>query len=720
MSWPNDYIAGTARKLPALYDAYGWGAGSDYTELAAFLSDRVTNADLSARGKVLVLPAGTLIEEAAAGTGFELNPANDSATNFAAIVCDDPASKARLQVTNNWPYGVELYAVNLYGHSKIYDCAVGLTSSSDLVGVNAAVIHTRSDADTVIVGCTNNNIIVPNVATSPVYLYLIMHDGLGGLVLCAYDQSKTINIGTAGLIGAGVGSNCVGYIYNSVFNDLIVGVINTGAFDIECINVCSQGSTGGGGNFLEYSTGALNLTTCADEQGLTFAADGFTLTTADGQGTNLSADAAFPFKDDIAGVAWGALWDRATNYEGIMRPDCVFFVSVPVYGDREDQVSSTTPTAQGNGWRYSLPSLNAGVEAALGGFVPSDVPQAEADALIAFYIATTGSGWTTDTNWLTDPVVDNWFGVTVSGSPPHVTGLALPGNNLSGSVGATLDPLASVLTALDLSGNSLSTTDVNHLLDILDTAGNSGGSLDLGVHGVLSAEGVADTISLIGKSWTVWCYASVAVANCRLATKDGEAMFFDEVVDFSAYAGSGGATPYYLAFKDSANKYAYAYGYTQGAGEALGANALAGLDFTLPWSTVTATINDANTFTNTAASGYVYKNILSIGSIYKSSLAASVTVGTARLTGASTNPVFSANDTNNTYRTAFSPGCFFNNNAGGIGAVTDITTATMYPLTNVSATGLLLVSASGGATRNMTSVEAGFNPNAITSITVIG
>lgn len=67
-----------------------------------------------------------------------------------------------------------------------------------------------------------------------------------------------------------------------------------------------------------------------------------------------------------------------------------------------------------------------------GKFIPSDIPQSEADALVALYNATTGPSWTQNTNWLVDPVVNNWFGITVAGG--HVTVVDLDANNLVGSV----------------------------------------------------------------------------------------------------------------------------------------------------------------------------------------------------------------------------------------------------------------------------------------------
>ena len=67
-----------------------------------------------------------------------------------------------------------------------------------------------------------------------------------------------------------------------------------------------------------------------------------------------------------------------------------------------------------------------------GGLRAIDIPQSEMNALIAFYHATDGDNWTDNTGWLTDPMVGNWFGVTVSGG--HVTEIDLHANNLVGSI----------------------------------------------------------------------------------------------------------------------------------------------------------------------------------------------------------------------------------------------------------------------------------------------
>jgi hypothetical protein len=88
------------------------------------------------------------------------------------------------------------------------------------------------------------------------------------------------------------------------------------------------------------------------------------------------------------------------------------------------------------------------------GFVPSDVPQAEVDALTWLYNNGGGISWTNATNWLSDPVVGNWYGVTVAGG--HVTQLDLNNNGGSGNIGAwAIDDLPS-LTILRLHKNSFS------------------------------------------------------------------------------------------------------------------------------------------------------------------------------------------------------------------------------------------------------------------------
>ena len=77
-------------------------------------------------------------------------------------------------------------------------------------------------------------------------------------------------------------------------------------------------------------------------------------------------------------------------------------------------------------------------------------------ALLALYGSAGGSGWTTSTGgWTTEGATlsSSWHGATVSGTPTRLTALALPNNNLSGTLPALLTDL-SALASLDLSGNA--------------------------------------------------------------------------------------------------------------------------------------------------------------------------------------------------------------------------------------------------------------------------
>ncbi|HET9048141.1 MAG TPA: hypothetical protein VFN29_04155 [Chiayiivirga sp.] len=88
--------------------------------------------------------------------------------------------------------------------------------------------------------------------------------------------------------------------------------------------------------------------------------------------------------------------------------------------------------------------------------VPSGIPPSERSALIDFYNATQGPGWTDDTGWLGDAGTEcTWFGVVCDSDGAHVTALQLPGNHLVGTIPASLAQL-SALQALVVNANQLS------------------------------------------------------------------------------------------------------------------------------------------------------------------------------------------------------------------------------------------------------------------------
>ena len=73
--------------------------------------------------------------------------------------------------------------------------------------------------------------------------------------------------------------------------------------------------------------------------------------------------------------------------------------------------------------------------------------------LVALYHSTGGASWDANTNWLSDRPIGEWHGVTTNGNG-RVIQLALPGNNLTGTLPAELGGLSN-LTDLVLYNNGL-------------------------------------------------------------------------------------------------------------------------------------------------------------------------------------------------------------------------------------------------------------------------
>ena len=74
-------------------------------------------------------------------------------------------------------------------------------------------------------------------------------------------------------------------------------------------------------------------------------------------------------------------------------------------------------------------------------------------ALVDLYNATNGANWTNSTNWNTSEPLDTWHGVSTDGNG-RVTGLDLSGNQLAGSIPASLGNLTN-LQVVALGGNQL-------------------------------------------------------------------------------------------------------------------------------------------------------------------------------------------------------------------------------------------------------------------------
>ncbi len=97
-------------------------------------------------------------------------------------------------------------------------------------------------------------------------------------------------------------------------------------------------------------------------------------------------------------------------------------------------------------------------------------------ALVDFYNSTNGDEWNDNSNWLNGPV-DTWIGVVLDqpNSGDRVIGIALPENNLSGSIPNSILML-DMLFFLEIPFNNITTlpdlSSLNATLNVLDVAGN--------------------------------------------------------------------------------------------------------------------------------------------------------------------------------------------------------------------------------------------------------
>lgn len=213
---------------------------------------------------------------------------------------------------------------------------------------------------------------------------------------------------------------------------------------------------------------------------------------------------------------------------------------------------------------------------------------------------------------------------------------------------------------------------------------------------------------------------AVVSGTFHIATKDGEAMFLHDTIDFSQYAGwDGGYTPYLLSFTDAAGKVATAYGASKGGGASLGTDVFGGYDLTNWTAGTSATILNATQFNAAAAGAAVRKEVFTAGSLY--SITAATDNAASRFynaTGFATEAIGNSNSiTNFLFTTYGALPTFFGIRAGAI-AIIAVTAAEAYKYTDIPATGLHLVSAKNGTTRNLTSKESGFNPNTVVSVSI--
>ena len=389
----------------------------------------------------------------------------------------------------------------------------------------------------------------------------------------------------------------------------------------------------------------------------------------------------------------------------------------------------------------------------------SGISSIQSKALEDFYDATGGDSWSDNTGWDGGPA-SNLFGVTVT--TEEVTALELPNNNLIGTPGTTLSGLSSLttldlgqntgitppdltlnvaLTSVDLEDCNFSISEVVSLLGYLDaiTPALNGATLSLGgatgnANSSPEPTGVAYLISL-GASNTI-TYSTIVKftpsSTLHIATKDGEAMLFDSSDNYAPYAGSdSGSTGYYAVLRDSSGNYAYAYTGAIGGGETLGSELITGWTNSgaNPFETLTVNANghDIDSAINTTGSGRAdCGDIVSAGSLYKAVIATTKNSGvnyTVSL-GVGAGGSFSSGEALKIISATGSDTAIFtptNFTVVGLYAGSSINfsaTFTTKKYTDVPATGVHLMSAKDGTTRNLAGKDTGFNPNTVNQVEI--
>lgn len=221
----------------------------------------------------------------------------------------------------------------------------------------------------------------------------------------------------------------------------------------------------------------------------------------------------------------------------------------------------------------------------------------------------------------------------------------------------------------------------------------------------------------------------VASPTMRLCTTDGSAFAWLSSHSLVEYLGRQ------LTVEDSAGKQAIGYIKEADAGEAFGAELyIAVLDnhVTLGFETWTVNVLDITQAENTSTYGICHKNIThTTGKLYKATfdytlnggINPSIRLGanTASLGDAVTAliDVLSGTDSYIYYwnQQEANMYCGFRNESGDVSDFA-IANLSIKEVTHIGTDGVHIVSASGGATRNWTSIDTGFDPNDPAHVTV--
>jgi hypothetical protein len=261
--------------------------------------------------------------------------------------------------------------------------------------------------------------------------------------------------------------------------------------------------------------------------------------------------------------------------------------------------------------------------------------------------------------------------------------------------------------------------------------GVSAGTLDIGgSNSSPNPAGVTSLLALEDDSWTL-TYSTVIMENTGsfyAITANGDATIRSSATDLS-----GQTAKYIVAYDGTNDKYAFAYGHAADDAEALGPELLTAVNargepYTPDTFTVNANGYDIDSWIDNDNVGLAYSNDCGFqtGYLYKVSTNTTLSVGTAfslwtaslggSLDVSLKNPLSGAEETYFT-RTSTSSITL------GLRSAENISLSLVWSCKQVTALGTDALQlrnqlAESGSSRNWTSIESGFDPNAISRIEV--
>ncbi|MDY6903674.1 MAG: hypothetical protein SWH61_03220 [Thermodesulfobacteriota bacterium] len=274
--------------------------GADFDTIQDWNANRVEGVDLvgNMAGEVLYIPPGTYSDLTPVSLE-DTNKPQTSDDDYFPLIIGEPDNKPHLQFKDlEAQIGI---GTSLNHAARLCDLMVSVESEFSvaiMAGIYSNVSHT------LVQGCVVKDMISPGAfyAACAFLSWNPVH-----FVNCATDASGTVDVGSDQIAAFLAFTNSLLYNFTTSNSGYDIGMAITSG-TLNAYNCVVQ-------NADSPTSGTVNQTTCAINQGLLFDTDGYTLLTDDrGNGTDLSSDPTCPFSDDIFGSARSpGQWERGAS-----------------------------------------------------------------------------------------------------------------------------------------------------------------------------------------------------------------------------------------------------------------------------------------------------------------------------------------------------------------------------------------------------------------------